>query len=164
MRRALLLWLLFLTACGAAPALPPPPRNDAPEAVAAQWATVKDLAWARALELATATDIERAGWRRPPTRIILVPRYLIGPGGLPVRLCGMTLPVYESDESGLIVTGYVEIYVRPLESKLIFNVLTHEYLHVVYLFRSQDVPDFEVKNPNSEAYVVGLLPNICPAL
>lgn len=125
----------------------------------------KANAWTEACRLSSATTKEQQDWTRPETQIIPRARWGIMENRLPNRLCGQMSVFYEEpDVTGDNIAMYIEVYIRPSEKKLLANVLTHEYLHSIWFNRAFYDDAFMQANPDSEKYVVDLLPNICPAI
>jgi hypothetical protein len=125
----------------------------------------KANAWTEACRLSSATAKEQQSWTRPDTIIIPRARWMILGNRLPNRLCGQMSVYYEEpDVTGDNIAQYIEVYVRPQERTLLANVLTHEYLHAIWFNRAFYDMVFLQANPDSEAFVVNLLPNICPAI
>lgn len=120
-----------------------------------------DAAWDKALKLAHATEAEAA--LTPPTVwYVAEPRYVMTEFG-PSRLCGFTMPtitVPELDASRL--RADVLVYMRPEELALTLDIVTHEFLHYIWMYRVIMDPSFRDENPNSENWVRSVLAIECP--
>jgi len=125
----------------------------------------KAKAWTEACRLAFASEAEKAKWTRPETTIYPKARWNIMGNGLPNRLCGQIEVFYvEPDLTGDNIDQYVSVFIRPVEPKLLANVLTHEYLHAIWFNRAFNDDAWHAAHPDSEQYVVSLIPNICPPI
>ena len=127
-----------------------------------------DKAWQNAMRLAQVPENEWSKWEKPITTVVKTPRYIPIDEHTGLRLCGVTEPFLEGDTpQTLHIVVYVRAFVRPTgERQLLIDVLTHEFLHVIWLRRAiadVDNNDWMVQHPDSEEYVRGLIPNSCPS-
>lgn len=123
-----------------------------------------DRAWVRAMAIAGVPETEWSKWPKPVVSIIYTPRYIPISRDEGNRLCGETMPAFEGpNPNSLKLVFYIAAYVRPTgEKQLLVDILTHEFLHVVWLERAMYNDEWHAAHPNSEQYVQGLLPNSCP--
>lgn len=136
---------------------------------------VEASAWALAMDLAHASQAERALIPRPPVAFVPAPRLIpasdsdcpnLGEGEhCLIRRCGETEVFLTVDEKGdLDWTTASSIYLLPSESGLIAPVLTHEYLHTIWTYRVQHDVAFHHQHPDSESWVRQFAPVKCPAI
>jgi len=126
--------------------------------------TPTEIAWKRAMKLAEIRKKEWMTWTKPVVDIVYTPRYIPLSSTEGNRLCGTTEPMFEGpspDQMKLVF--YVRVFVRPSEIVLLEEVLTHEFLHVVWVERAIYDEGWYAAHPDSEVWVRNLLPNSCPS-
>ena len=123
-----------------------------------------EIAWKRAMKLAQVPEEEWSKWPKPRVSIVWAPRYLPKSPTQGMRLCGEFVPFYENGVGTVFLQLYVRIYVRPTgERDLLIDTLTHEFLHLVWAEKLMHGDEAFIKaHPDSEEYVVSLIPNTCP--
>jgi hypothetical protein len=109
-----------------------------------------DRAWTRAMKIAQVKEEE---WYIPLSKTE------------GIRLCGTTEPFLEGKTvDTLHIVVYVHAFIRPTgENNLLEDILTHEFLHVVWLHKAMKDPDWFMAHHDSEKYVRDLLPPNCPS-
>jgi hypothetical protein len=98
-------------------------------------------AWAKALEI----EKMKPGSALPPKsiRIVYEPRYYpYGPFGLFTRICGTTEWYYPAlpDVVGIPPSPDVQLYVAPGDCEMLFDVMVHEFLHVIHAAKNGGIP------------------------
>jgi hypothetical protein len=129
--------------------------------------SIEKTAWDRATKLAQVNPDEAERWAQRGTvdvMIYMLPRYMPQSPTQGLRLCGDMTPVYEGGVGLNYLKIYIRLFMRPQgEEQLMYDTLTHEYLHLIWLERLIDGNQaFIEANPESEEYVVSLIPNSCP--
>ena len=125
--------------------------------------TPTEIAWKRAMKLAKIPTKEWATWTKPHVDIVYTPRYIPISRSEGDRLCGVTEPMFEGPSPNqMSLVFYIRVFVRPTEDDLLLDVLTHEFLHVVWVERAMYDDDWHMAHPDSEVWVRNLLPNTCP--
>lgn len=134
---------------------------------------LEDVAWERACTLAKVLPTEQIP--RPPTAVYQILRMdLVDPiyceGTLEsgqtclARICGITEVFLTRNAAGKFDwTTNSTVYLLPTEGALMIPIMTHEYLHTIWVYRTQKDIKFLMKFPDSEAWVDSLVPAQCPA-
>lgn len=121
-----------------------------------------ESAWEKALRLANATEVERTILVRPHVWYVPEPRFVVVQDK-PARLCGYALPTLDAKQlDPAALRGDVIIFMRPAENAITLDVVTHEFLHHVWLYRVLTDDSFLAAHPNAESWIRMLLPTKCP--
>jgi len=118
------------------------------------------------MRLAKVTDEESAKWPKPTVSIIYKTRYIVTAPKTATRVCGETRPYLTGNPPNDVHPDFdIFAYVRQTgEGPLLVDILTHEFLHVIWFERVINDPgdDWQNAHPDNEAWVQELLPNDCP--
>jgi hypothetical protein len=123
--------------------------------------SIEEVAFARARKLADVSAAESKDWPAPSVEIANEPRYFPSSPTDGDRVCGLMDAALVGERPNLRWVVEIRIFVRPTETQLLMDGLTHEYLHVIYFERAMKDPLFYALNPDSEEWVRSLLPTEC---
>jgi hypothetical protein len=123
-----------------------------------------EKAWARAQKLAKVTEAESKDWPKPTVSIVYQVRYIPTGPGTATRVCGRTQPYLTGNPPDDIYPIFdIFAFVRQTgEGPLLVDILTHEFLHVIWFERDIHAAGWEEAHPDNEEWVQSLLPNTCP--
>jgi len=124
------------------------------------------LAANHAIDRKAINEAEYLGYGKPTVSIIYKTRYLITAPKTATRVCGETRPYLTGNPPNDVHPDFdIFAYVRRTgENPLLVDILTHEFLHVIWFERVINDPgdDWQDAHPDNEAWVQELLPNDCP--
>lgn len=123
-----------------------------------------ERAWGKAMHLAHVKKEEWKKWTKPIVTINTTPRYSVISPTEGNRLCGTTDVFFEGPTpKELHLVFYVSVFIHPEgEDDLLLSVLTHEFLHVVWMKRVIANNAWYQAHQDGEAWVRTLIPNDCP--